>query len=152
MGYNPLFGEGFGTRVTGKTSLTQKSGGIDYSVNGQSAPVSGSQDNAGILDDQWLGNLLETGVVGVIAWMWLFGRAIKRLGARAKLERDTPEGWLPVAMAAALAGFVTSMWFYDAFSFTQGDFLVHLLIGFTAALLLLPAATRTGSRPGAVRS
>ena len=42
----------------------------------------------------------------MIAWVWLFGRAIRRLGARAKLERDTPEGWLPVAMAAALAGFV----------------------------------------------
>ena len=84
--------------------------------------------------------------------MWLFGRAIKRLGARAKLERDTPEGWLPVAMAASLAGFVASMWFYDAFSFTQGDFLVHLLIGFTAVLLLLPVATRTAASPGAVQS
>ena len=79
-------------------------------------------DNAEILDDQWLGTLLETGVLGVIAWVWLFGRAIRRLGARAKLERDTPEGWLPVAIAASLAGFVASMWFYDAFSFTQGDF------------------------------
>ena len=56
----------------------------------------------------------------MIAWMWLFGRAIRLLGARAKLERDTPEGWLPVAMAASITGFVASMWFYDAFSFTQG--------------------------------
>ena len=55
----------------------------------------------------------------MIGWVWLFGRAIRRLGARAKLERDTAEGWLPVAIAASLAGFVASMWFYDAFSFTK---------------------------------
>ena len=137
--YNPLLGEGFGTRVTGRTSLTAKVA-ADLSFNGQNAGSQGSVDNAEILDDQWLGTLLTTGVIGVIAWVWLFGRAIRRLGARAKLERGTPEGWLPVAMAAALAGFAASMWLYDAFSFTQGTFLLHLLIGFTAVLLLLPVA------------
>ena len=144
--YNPLFGEGFGTRVVGRTSVNEKLTGLgDYSFDGQASSVGGSQDNAEILDDQWLGTLLETGVIGVIGWLWLFGRAIKRLGVRAKLERNTRDGWLPVAMAAALAGFVASMWFYDAFNFTQGDFLMHLLIGFTAALLLLPVAARTGN-------
>jgi hypothetical protein len=150
--YNPLFGEGFGTRITGKTSLTAQTSKLngwgDYSFSG--AP--GSEDNAEVLDDQWLGTMLEVGVLGLIAWGWLFGRAIKRLGARAKLERDTSDGWLPVATAAALAGFVASMLFYDAFAFTQGDFLMHLVIGFAAALLLLPAATRTGSGPAAVSS
>jgi hypothetical protein len=150
--YNPLFGEGFGTRITGKTSLNQMlKGPLDYSFGGQ-VTANGSLDKAEILDDQWLGTLLEVGVLGVIAWVWLFGRAIRRLGARAKLERDTLEGWLPVAMAAALAGFVTSMWFYDAFSFTQGDFLIHLLIGLAAVLLTLPVASKAGGRPMAVRS
>ena len=151
--YNPLFGEGFGTRINGRTSLAQTSTGWgDYSFNGQQSPLNASQDNAEILDDQWLGTLLETGVLGMIGWIWLFGRAIKRLGARAKLERDTPDGWLPAAMAAALAGFLASMWFYDAFTFDQGDFLMHLLIGFTAVLLLQPIATRKGPGPVAVRS
>jgi hypothetical protein len=150
--YNPLFGEGFGTRITGNTSLTAKASVFgDYSFNGQQS-VGGSKDNAEILDDQWLGTLLEVGVLGVIGWMWVFVRAIWRLGARAKLERGTPDGWLPVAMAASLAGFVVSMWFYDAFSFTQGDFLLHLLIGFTAVLLLLPVATRAGADRVPVRS
>jgi hypothetical protein len=150
--FNPLFGEGFGTRITGRQSLTEKvKGPLDYTINGQGAP-NGSHDNAEILDDEWLGTLLETGVLGVIGWGWLFGRAIRRLGARAKLERDTPEGWLPVAIAASLTGFVVSMWFYDAFSFEQGDFLVHLLIGFAAVLLTLPVASKAGGRPVAVRS
>jgi polysaccharide biosynthesis protein PslJ len=151
--YNPLFGEGFGTRITGKTSLTQKvTGPLDYSFNGQGTPGTGSQDTAEILDDQWLGTLLETGVFGVIGWAWLFGRAIRRLGARAKLERETAEGWLPVALAASLAGFVASMWFFDAWGYTQGIFLMHLVVGFTAVLLLLPVATRPGGGPAAVRS
>ena len=88
----------------------------------------------------------------MIGWVWLFGRSIKRLGARAKLERDTLEGWLPVAIAASLAGFVASMLFYDAFSFTQGDFLMHLVVGFAAAILTLPSATKASGRPVAVRS
>lgn len=141
--YNPLFGEGFGTRITGRTAFGQKiTGVLDYSLNGQQTPTSGSHDNAEILDDQWLDNLLEVGVLGLIGWMWLFCRAIKRLAARAKLERGTAEGWLPVATAASLTGFVVSMWFYDAFGFIQGDFLLHLLLGFSAVLLLSPVATR----------
>lgn len=143
-GYNPLFGEGFGTRIVGKTAIGQKTVSAgDYSFDGQQA-LGNSQDNAEILDDQWLGTLLETGVLGVIGWLWLLCGAIRRLGRRAKLERGTPEGWLPVAMAASLAGFVASMWFYDAFSFTQGVFLVHLLIGFTAVLLHLPVTQPQG--------
>ena len=151
--YNPLFGEGFGTRVVGRTYIGEQITGLgDYSISGQHSAVNNSSDNAEILDDQWLGTLLESGVIGVIGWVWLFGLAIRRLGQRAKLERDTPEGLLPVAMAAALAGFVASMWFYDAFNFTQGDFLIHLLIAFTAVLLLLPVATRTGAGQVAARS
>jgi hypothetical protein len=151
--YNPLFGEGDGTRITGRTSLSaQTKGPLDYTFDGQGTPGAGSLDNAEILDDQWLGTLLETGVLGVLGYVWLFGRAIRRLGARAKLERGTREGWLPVAMAASLAGFVVSMWFYDAFSFTQGDFLMHLLIGFAAVLLTLPVASKASGRPVAVRS
>jgi hypothetical protein len=151
--YNPLFGEGFGTRVNGRTSLTEaastSTGWGNYSFSGQQSPLSQSKDNAEILDDQWLSTLLETGVLGLIGWLWLFLRAIRRLGARAKLERDVPEGWLPVALAASLAGFAVAMWFYDAFTFTQGNFLMHLLIAFSATLLLLPVATRAGAVAGA---
>jgi hypothetical protein len=155
--YNPLVGEGFGTRVNGRTSLTEAatastSGGWgNYSFTGQQSPLSQSKDNAEILDDQWLSTLLETGVLGLLGWLWLFILTVKRLAKRAKIERDVPEGFLPVALAASIAGFAVSMWFYDAFTFTQGNFLLHLLIAFSAVLLLQPAVTKasSGARAGA---
>jgi hypothetical protein len=90
-------------------------------------------------------------VLGLLGWLWLFILTVKRLAKRAKIERDVPEGFLPVALAASIAGFAVSMWFYDAFTFTQGNFLLHLLIAFSAVLLLQPAVTKasSGARAGA---
>lgn len=87
----------------------------------------------------------------MIGWVWLVGqdRARQRAGQARARHAD---GWLSVAIAAALAGFVASMWVYDAIVFTQGDFRMHLLIGSTAVLLLMPVAARRGSGPAAVRS
>lgn len=120
--HNPFFGEGYGTRVTG------------YLPNGKLNP----DDNAVTLDDEWLGTLLETGLLGIVAWIWLFGRTIRRLGARAKLERGTREGWLPVALAAAVASFASTMLTYDAFSFTQATCVLFVLLAMGAVVLSLP--------------
>jgi len=124
--HNPLFGEGYGTRVTGA------------GANGLPNP----DDNSTVLDDEWLGTLLETGLVGIIAWVWLFGSAIRRLARRAKLERGTPEGWLPVALAGSIGSFAASMFFYDAFSFIQATSVVFVLLGIAAVVLLLPPVKR----------
>jgi polysaccharide biosynthesis protein PslJ len=123
--HNVLFGQGYGTRITGATAI----------------PGTGAAaiaDNAQILDDQWLGTLLETGLLGVLGWLWLFARAIRRLAARAKLEPTSAEGWLAVSIAAAILGFALSMETYDAFSFTQATFLVFTMLAFAAILLQLP--------------
>ena len=96
--------------------------------------------NAPVLDDQWLKTLLETGLLGVLAWCWLFFRAIRRLGARAKIERASPDGWLPIALAAALLSFAISMATYDAFSFVQATSLVFVWIAFSSIVLQLPPA------------
>jgi polysaccharide biosynthesis protein PslJ len=117
--HDPLLGQGFGTRVTG--------------LHNRAA------DNAIVLDDEWLDTLLETGLLGVLTWMWLFGSAIRRLGARAKLEVDTPDGWLPVALVAAIANFAASMFFFDAFGYVQATFVMFLLLALTAVLLRTPA-------------
>lgn len=143
--HNEFFGEGFGTRVLGRTTTTNQ--GVVGAIQSTAA------DNAQILDDQWLANLLETGLVGVVAWLWLFTRAIRRLSARAKAERGTREGWLPVTLASSIMCYATSMYLYDAWTFLQGTVLLILLFGCASALLWLPpaGATRETERPADMR-
>ena len=118
---HPLFGQGYGTRI----------------------PELGPKHNASILDDQWLGTLLETGVLGMVAWIWLFGRVYRRT-ARAAREDRTERGWLFVAVAASTLAFGVGMATYDAFSFIQVTFAFFMLIAIAAAAL-------RASTPRAVR-
>src|SRR5581483_9204661 len=99
---NPLFGEGFGTRVTTK--------------------LPGIPKNAPILDDQWLGILCETGIAGALALLWLFVRLIRRLLPHAR-DDDSPRSWYLVGAMASVLSFAVGMLFYDAFSFIQVTFL-----------------------------
>jgi hypothetical protein len=131
--HNEFFGEGYGTRIVGRTSTNTQT------VTGAQQAM--AADNAQILDDQWLGNLLDTGLVGVAAWLWLFARVIRRLGARARLERGTAEGWLPVALAGSVACYAIAMYFYDAWGFIQGTIVLILLLGCASALLWLAPVT-----------
>lgn len=127
--HNPLFGEGFGTRVTGDLP------------DGKQNPA----DNANVLDDEWLTTFLETGLVGLIGWMWLIGRAVRRLAARAKVEGATHNGWLFVALAGAIASFAASMAFYDAFSFIQATTVLFVLLAFAAIVSSLVATKEIGA-------
>ena len=120
--YNPLLGEGYGTRITGD------------GPNGKPNP----DDNAQTLDDEWLNTFLEVGILGFIGWWWMFGRSVRGLAARAKIERGTVSGWLPVALAGSIASFASSMFTYDAFAFTQATVLVFILMALAAVVLLLP--------------
>lgn len=121
---NPIFGVGFGTQV------------ID--VPGHQGPVN---ENARILDNQWLGTLLETGVLGVLGWAWLLARFVRRSGKAAKLD-DSPRGWLLVALAASVASFAVGMLTYDAFAFIQVTFLLFILVGLGVATLRRGGAAR----------
>jgi O-antigen ligase len=107
---SPFFGIGFGTRET-----------------------SGPDANACILDNEWLGTLLETGLVGFVAWWALFLGVIRRFGRRAKQD-PSDEGWLLVAVTASLAGFAIGMFTYDAFTFIQVTFLLFIILGLGAAV------------------
>ena len=109
----PLLGQGFGTRV------------VDPNVRGP---------QANILDNQWLGTLLETGSVGFFGWLWFFVRVVRRLGKEAK-EDDSDRGWLLVSIAAGVAAFAVGMFTYDAFAFIQVTFLMFIFVGLGAALL-----------------
>lgn len=139
--HNEFFGYGNGTAVIGRTCLN-------------CGPTQGGeQDNAQILDDQWLGILLTTGLVGFVAWLWFFTRVIRRLAARAKLERGTQEGWLPVALAASIACYAIAMYFYDALGFMQATVMMYLLVGVSAAVLWMNPVRASGGagRPGGQR-
>ena len=57
-----------------------------------------------ILDDQWLGTLLETGMPGAVGWLWLMVLCIRRFARAARADRSS-RGWLMTALAAAVAAF-----------------------------------------------
>jgi O-antigen ligase len=107
----PFLGQGYGTRVPENQGGTAK-----------------------ILDNQWLSTLLETGAVGVFAWLWLFFRAAGRFGRAAK--RDVGDrGWLLAAIASSIAAFAVGMFTYDAFAFIQVTFVLFVLVALGAAVL-----------------
>jgi O-antigen ligase len=108
---SPLFGQGYGTRV------------VDFSRPGTIS----SQ----ILDDQWLGSLIETGLVGVIALLWLYIAAFRRF-ARAANKDTRDGGWLLVALASSVAAMGVGMVFFDAFAFIQATSLLFILLGLGA--------------------
>lgn len=109
----PLFGEGYATRV------------VDPTLPGPKAEI---------LDDQWLTTLLETGAIGFAGWIWFFFRVIRRLGREAK-EDDSSRGWLLACIAAGVASYAVGMLTYDAFSFIQVTFLLFIFVGLGSTLL-----------------
>jgi polysaccharide biosynthesis protein PslJ len=117
-GQTPMFGQGFGTRLTSADD---------------------PQVNALILDNQWLGSLLELGALGFFALVWLFVRAIRRLGRHAR-SNDEPHGWLLSALCAAIAAYAVGMFTYDAFAFVQVTLLLFVMLGLSGPALRLAEA------------
>jgi O-antigen ligase len=109
----PLLGQGYGTRIVD----------LDAGV-----------PPANILDNQWLGTLLETGAVGIAAWLWFFVTVVRRFGKEAKRD-DSERGWLLASFAAAVAAYAVGMFTYDAFSFIQVTFVLFTIVGLGSAAL-----------------
>ena len=129
---NPFVGQGFATRATSEE---------------------GDESGAQILDNQWLGTLLEVGAVGAIGLMWLFCRAIRRLARRAR-SRDDADGWLATCLCASLLAWTVGLFTYDAFAFIQVTFLAFVLLGVAVVVARGDEASpdnpaRSPSRPGA---
>lgn len=118
VGKKPFFGYGYGTRI-----------------------VTGPERNACILDNQWLGTLVELGIVGVLAWLWLFISVLRRLGGKSK-DDDSPRGWLLVAASASIIAYAVGMASFDALGFVQVTFLLFVILGLGAA------AAAVERRPG----
>ena len=100
---NPFFGAGFGTRLPSNQDTVK---------------------NARILDDEWLGQLLEIGAVGVIAPGGSYIRTMRLLGRRSKGDRRA-SAWLMSALAASVTAFAVGMFTYDALLVRSGH--VHVL-------------------------
>jgi O-antigen ligase len=115
----PLLGLGYGSRI----------------------PLGLSEGNDGnfITDDQWLATAMETGVLGLFAWAWLFIRFIRKMFRSAR--RDTTErGWLYAGLTASGAAFAVAMLTYDAFSFIQATFVLFILMALGSVALADPRA------------
>jgi hypothetical protein len=124
LSVQPLFGEGLGTRIVG----------------------SGPDDpgNALLLDNQWLGSTLETGLVGAVALVWLFARFLRRCG-RIAISEVGADGSLAAAFAASIAAYAVSMFTYDAFAFIQATVVFVVLLGLGCAALNARQRARGGA-------
>lgn len=87
-----------------------------------------------ILDNQYLGNLLELGIVGLVTviGVYLTGIFLAR-GARRR-TRNTRNRHLALAISASLSGVVLSFVTFDAWSFPMAAGLTFLLLGMAGAV------------------
>jgi hypothetical protein len=110
----PVFGQGYGSRIV----------------------ELGPRQNAAVLDDQWLDQLLETGLVGILALGWVIGRAVRRLG---RVARGDPSslGLLAGSLAASILSFGVAMITYDAFGFIQVTLLFFVTLAIASAVVSL---------------
>jgi O-antigen ligase len=114
FGDHPILGVGYGSRV-----------------------VDGPHPNAIIYDDQWLSTAVETGIIGVFAWVWLFVRFGRRLAKAARLDHSH-RGWCLIAFQSAVVSYGVGMFFYDAFSFIQVTILMFIMLALGMVVLKLP--------------
>jgi hypothetical protein len=119
----PLLGQGLGTRQTGFNNPLR---------------------NAPILDNQWLGTFLDTGLLGIAGWLWLIVRIVRRLG-RVASTRGSPDGLLAAGFAASIIGFAFGMITYDSFAFIQEAVILWVVLALAAKLVAVHAEKRASS-------
>ena len=88
---------------------------------------------SGVLDNQWLDYLLTTGLLGIVAWIWLFTRVFRQLWPISKSQ--SPDGLLALGLTASFAAFAFGMYFFDALSFSQVMFVFFLELAIAAILV-----------------
>ena len=100
-----------------------------------------------ILDNQWLGLLIEIGVVGTLCFAGLILTAM-HAAESARRARLGPGGdQLAQAVKASVAVGATCLLFFDGFSFPVGSGLLFLMLGVAGALGRLAATARQPARP-----
>ena len=142
------------TGVSSDSSALSRTG--SYQIAGQyiaRAPVTGRGFSTflpayRILDNQYLGILIELGVVGLLAVLALF--AVGCITARQVRRRsaDVETRQLAQALAASVAAGALSFALFDAFSFPMVSGLMFLVLGLTGALCTLQSREHRPSVPG----
>lgn len=102
-----------------------------------------------ILDNQYLGLLIELGVLGTIAMLAVFAVALNSAFRSRRLSWDPRARGLAQALAAMVAAGACSFATFDAFGFPQASSLVFLGIGCIGALSNVLG--RQAGGPGAPR-
>jgi hypothetical protein len=122
----PFFGSGFGSRI-----------------------VIGDEANAFILDNQFLGTLMETGALGVLGLaVFLLVPPILLLRFAFTQAAERRHAALALALAVAMSGYIAAIFFYDAFGFFQTFFILCMLLAAGAWLLTeAPRRTPAGAAP-----
>lgn len=87
-------------------------------------------DKYRFLDNEILGQLVTTGVVGIATYLLLLGSASFVL-ARA-VRRQRAQSIVPLALLGGLASFLASNVLFDALAFRQVPYLLAVLLGFAA--------------------
>ncbi len=109
--------------------------------------VVGDNANSFILDNQWLGNLMDLGVLGTIGlliFMTVPVFKLLRFAFTETLERRHAD--LAIAICAATVGYMVSMYFFDAFSFIQSFYVLSLLWAAGAWMLSETPVRQAGRR------
>lgn len=109
--------------------------------------VVGDEANAQILDNQWLGTLLEAGILGIIGLVALLVYPIVRM-VHFAFRSDAPlhRKHLAFAIATSTVGYAAAMFFYDAFAFMQTLLLLSILYAVAAWAMTTPAEGWTPPR------
>lgn len=93
-----------------------------------------------ILDDQYLGLLIETGVVGLLTFLGLLVSGVVG-GMRLRRTANPIDSRLGVSLAASAASALASFALFDAFSFPMAASLIFLILGCLGALRQFVART-----------
>lgn len=98
-----------------------------------------------ILDDQYLGLLIDTGILGLSAFLGLLASGVIGGVRLKKVCTDRTDGRLAVALAASVASAMASFALFDGFSFPMSASLLFLILGCVGALRRLVPVGRSGA-------
>jgi polysaccharide biosynthesis protein PslJ len=87
-----------------------------------------------ILDDQYLGLLIDTGIVGMMAFLGLLVAGVVSALRTRRRAIEAADASLGIALAASTASALASFAFFDAFSFPMAASCIFLILGTVGAL------------------